>query len=103
MAFVGGGRKNIALEHAAPAGWVGSRRWMRAVVAVNLATHPLFTLALAHFGMSLSVILPCEVAIVFLEWVILLSFYGRYCASRLFFASIVMNATSYLTGVLISM
>ena len=90
---------NIALEYTASA-WVKLPRWFLAVVAVNLATHPAFMLVLARFGRSLPLVLSCETVIALFEAILLMSMYGFKRWRFLLAASFLMNAASYLTGVL---
>ena len=90
---------NIALEYTASA-WVKLPRWFLAVVAVNLATHPAFMLVLARFGRSLPLVLSCEAVIALFEAILLMSLYGFKRWRFLLMASFLMNAASYLTGVL---
>jgi hypothetical protein len=93
---------NISIEFTATA-YVKLRRWFAAVVFVNLATHPLFVFLLEKFGRSNEVILSCEAAIVAVEAVLLTVIYGRGRWLRLFLISLLMNAASYLTGVLLGL
>ena len=97
---------NIALECTATA-WMRLPRFPLAVAGVNLVTHPLLMVVLAHLGQSPGVVLPCEAAIVLAEWAMLCAIYcGRTEAqpSRrlLFFISLLMNAASYGTGLLLA-
>ena len=91
---------NVALEFTATA-WVRLPRWFLAVVGVNLATHPVFMFLLGTFGQSMSFVLPCEIAIVLVEAVLLMSIYGFRRWRLLLCVSFLMNAASYLTGVLL--
>lgn len=91
---------NIAIEFTATA-WVRFPRWFLAVVAVNLATHPVFTLALEVFGRTTPLIFACEAAIFLAEALMLMVVYGFSRWRILFCASLLMNATSYVTGQLI--
>ena len=111
---------NIALECTATA-WVRLPRFPLAVTGVNLVTHPTLMLLLARFGRALRIVLPLEAAVVLAEWAMLCALYrGRAAevvpppqASRLrpdnatpsrsfFFAvSLLMNAVSYGTGLLL--
>lgn len=93
---------NIALEYTASA-WVKLPRWFWAVVVVNLATHPAFMLVLARFGRSLLLVLSCEIAIALFEAMLLMSMYGFRRWRLLLAVSFLMNAASYLTGVLIEL
>ena len=91
---------NIALEYTATA-WVRIPRWFLAVVAVNLATHPAFMFALGAFGRSAVFVFSCEVAIFLVEALILMIAYGCRRWRLLLFASLLMNASSYATGLLL--
>lgn len=91
---------NISLEFAATA-WVKLPRWFLAVVGVNLATHPVFTILLGTFGRSASFVLPCEAIIVCVEAILLMAIYGFNRWRRLLTLSFVMNGVSYVTGVLV--
>lgn len=90
---------NIALEFTATA-WVRLPRWFLAVVAVNLATHPAFTLVLGAFECSMPFVFFCEVAISLAEALMLMIIYGFRCWRLLFCASLLMNCASYFTGLL---
>ena len=92
---------NIALDYAATA-WVRLPRWFLAVVAVNLLTHPAFTLALDAFGRSAPFVISCEIAIFLLEAVILMAAYGFRRWRLLLGASLLMNGASYITGLLLA-
>ena len=92
---------NIALEFTATA-WVRLPRWFLAVVAVNLATHPAFTLALGSFGRSTPFVLSCEAAIVLVETFVLMAVYGLRRWRLLFGASLLMNCASCCTGFLLT-
>ena len=93
---------NIALEFAATA-WVRLPRWILAVIGVNLATHPIFTVLLVTFGRSTAFVLSCEVVIICVEALLLMATYGFRRWRRLLLVSFLMNAASYLTGVLIAL
>ena len=93
---------NIALEFTATA-WVRLPRWWLAVVGVNLATHPLFTIVLGVFGRPIIVVLPCEAIIVCVEALALMAIYGFAKWRMLLAASLTMNVASYLTGVFIAL
>lgn len=92
---------NIALEYTAVS-WARLPRLFLTVAGVNLATHPLFTLLLVHFGRSPRFVVPCEVVIFLVEWALLVAVYGRNRWRRLGLTAFVMNAASYGTGVLIA-
>lgn len=91
---------NIALEYTVTS-WVKLPRWFLAVVGVNLTTHPVFVFMLERFGRVPSFILFCEAIIVLLEALLLMCLYGFNRWRRLFAIAFLMNATSYVTGVLI--
>lgn len=93
---------NIALEYAAVA-WVRLPRFFLTVVAVNLVTHPILTLALARFGRGAVFVLACEAVVVVVEWLLLVSVYGRNRWRFLGAVAIVMNAVSYGTGLLLKL
>ena len=91
---------NISLEYMATA-WVKLPRWWLAVVGVNLATHPAFVVLLNRFGHSASFVLPCEIVIFGIESLLLMAIYG-FCRWRFLFGlAFLMNAASYLTGLVI--
>lgn len=99
---------NIALECTATA-WVRLPRFPLAVAGVNLVTHPLLMAILARFGRSPGLILPCELSIVIAEWAMLCAIYrgggaGEGPSSRRFLlaVSLLMNAASYGTGLLLA-
>ena len=58
---------------------------------------------LGMFGQSTSFVLPCEIVIVLVEAVLLMSIYGFRRWRLLLCVSLLMNAVSYLTGVLLEM
>jgi hypothetical protein len=110
---------NIALECTATIG-VRLPRFPLAVAGVNLVTHPMLMLLLSIWGREPRVVLPLEAAVVVAEWAMLCALYrGRAeevplpRASRprpdnarptgrfLFAVSLLMNATSYGTGLLL--
>ena len=93
---------NIAIEFTATA-WVRFPRWFLAVVAVNLATHPVFTLALEVFRRTAPFILACEAAIFLAEALILMVVYGFRRWRLLFCASLLMNCASYFTGLIMEL
>lgn len=93
---------NIAIEYSVTA-WVRLPRWFLAVVAVNLATHPAFTLALGSFGRSMPFVLSCEAAISIAEALMLMAVYGSRHRRLLFGASLLMNAASYFTGLVMEL
>lgn len=99
---------NIALECTATA-WVRLPRFPLAVAGVNLVTHPLLMAILARFGRSPGLVLPCEAAIVSVEWAMLCAIYRTGCPGEgrpsrrfLFAVSFLMNAVSYGTGEVIN-
>ena len=91
---------NIALEYTASA-WVRLPRWFLAVVVVNLVTHPVFSLGLDVFGRNPQFVLSCEVGIVCIESLLLMTIYGFSCWRLLLVASFLMNTASYATGILL--
>ena len=91
---------NIAIEYTAAA-WARLPRLFWAVVGVNLVTHPIFMCLLAVFGRAPGFILTCEVVIPIVEWLLLMAFYGRIRWRLLLGVSLLMNAVSYGTGLLI--
>ncbi len=91
---------NIALEFTATA-WVKLPRWPLAVIGVNLVTHPVFTFLLGVFGDASGFVIPCEICIFMVEAVMLMAVYGFRRWRFLLAVSLVMNAASYLTGVLL--
>jgi hypothetical protein len=93
---------NIALEYTATA-WVRLPRWFLAVVAVNLVTHPAFTLALDAFDRSTPFVISCEIAIFLMEAFILMAAYGFRRWRLLLSAALLMNGASYITGLLMEL
>lgn len=93
---------NIAIEYTATA-WVRLPRWFLAVVAVNLATHPIFMIALNVSERSMLFVLACEVSIFFVEALLLMAEYGFRCWRLLLGASLFMNGASYFTGLLMEL
>lgn len=90
----------ISLEYTAGA-WARLPRFFWATAAVNLSTHPLFVVILNTVSRKPSFILACELAICLVEWGLLCLFYRREPRLRLLAVATVMNATSYLTSLLI--
>lgn len=90
---------NIAIEYTASA-WVRLPRWFLAVVAVNLATHPAFTVTLPAFGRSVPLVVGCEILIAALEASMLACIYGIGELRRTVPAALLMNAASFATGIL---
>jgi hypothetical protein len=98
---------NIALECTATV-WVRLPRFPLAVAGVNLVTHPLLMAVLAHLGRSSGIVLPCEALVVLAEWAMLGAIYHGRAEARpsllfLFVVSLLMNAASYGTGLLLSL
>ena len=93
---------NIAVEYTSVA-WARLPHLLWAVVGVNLVTHPAFVLLLECFGRSPCFVIPCEIAIVAVEFALLAAIYGFARWRLLLAASFVMNATSYGTGVLLAL
>jgi hypothetical protein len=97
---------NIALECTATA-WVRLPRFPLAVAGVNLVTHPLLMAVLARLGRSSCIVLPCEGLVVLAEWAMLRVIYhhghaeARPSVRFLFAVSLLMNAVSYGTGLLL--
>lgn len=90
----------ISLEYTAGA-WARLPRFFRATVVVNLSTHPLFVVILNTVSREPSFVLACEFAICLAEWGLLCLFYRREPRLRLLAVAAAMNATSYLTSLLI--
>ena len=91
---------NIALEYTAVA-WVRLPKLFLAVVGVNLVTHPIFMCLLEQFGRDPLFVLGCELVIPAVEWLLLMAAYGRARWRLLLGVSFLMNAVSYVTGLLI--
>lgn len=90
---------NIALEYAASA-WTKLPRFGWAVIGVNLFTHPVFVLLLGVFGSETVFVVSCEAVIFAIEWALLVACYGLKRWRLLALVAFVMNAASYLTGIL---
>lgn len=93
---------NISLEYTAVA-WARLPRLFWAIVGVNLVTHPVFMFLLERFGRAPLFILGCESAIPVVEWLLLMVVYGRARWRLLLGVSVLMNAVSYGTGLLVDM
>ena len=91
---------NVALEYTAVA-WVRLPKLFLAVVGVTLVTHPVFMFMLERFGRDPLFILGCELVIPIVEWLLLMVAYGRSRWRLLLGMSVLMNAVSYITGLLI--
>ena len=91
---------NIALEYTAVS-WTRLPHLFWSVVGVNLITHPILILLIGKFGRSTTFVLPCEVAIVGVEALLLTVIYGFRRWRKMLGISVLMNATSYVTGLLI--
>ena len=91
---------NISLEYTSVA-WVRLPRLFWAVAGVNLVTHPVLMFLLERFGRDPLFILGCESVIPFAEWLMLMAVYGRARWRLLLGISFLMNAVSYVTGLLI--
>ena len=89
----------ISLEYTAGA-WARLPRFFWAVVGVNLATHPLFTVLLNTVSCGAMFILICEIVICFVEWGLLCLVYRQQPRLRLLAVSATMNITSCLTSLL---
>jgi len=92
---------NIALEYTSVA-WVRLPRLFWAVVGVNLITHPAFVVLLERFGRSPGFVVPCEVAIFAIEFLLLVLIYGGARWRLLLIVALLMNAVSYGTGLLLA-
>ena len=90
---------NIALEYTAVA-WTKLPRLGWAVIGVNLVTHPVFVLLLGVFGSETVFVVSCEAVIFAIEWALLVACYGLKRWRFLALVAFVMNAASYLTGIL---
>lgn len=90
---------NIALEYTTVA-WTKLPRLGIAVVGVNLVTHPVFVLLLGVFGSETVFVVSCEAVIFAIEWALLVACYGLKRWRFLALVAFVMNAASYLTGIL---
>ena len=93
---------NIALEYTTVA-WIRLPRLFWAVVGVNLVTHPVFMFLLERFGRDPLFIFGCETMIPIIEWLLLMVAYGRSRWRQLLGMSLLMNAVSYVTGLLIDL
>ena len=91
---------NIALEYTAVA-WTRLPHLFWSIVGVNLVTHPILILLIEKFGRSTAFVLPCEVAIVGVEALLLMAIYGFRRWRKMLGISLLMNVTSYVTGLLI--
>jgi len=76
-------------------------RFFLAVVAVNLLTHPVFTLVLHVVGYGIGSMLACELVIFVVEAAALTAIYGKSRWRRVTLAAFVMNAASFCTGLLL--
>lgn len=102
---------NIALECTATIG-VRLPRFPLAVAGVNLVTHPMLMLLLSIWGREPRVVLPLEAVVVMAEGAMLCALYrgregedppSRVSGRFLFAVSLLMNATSYGTGLLLNL
>ncbi len=93
---------NISLEYTAVA-WTRLPRLFLAVAGVNLMTHPVLMFLLEWFGRNPFFILGCEIVIPFAEWLMLMAVYGRSRGRLLLGVAVLMNAVSYMMGLLIDM
>ena len=91
---------NVALEYTAVA-WARLPRLFWAVTGVNLVTHPVFMFLLERFGRDPLFVLGCEIVIPLAEWLMLTAVYGRLRWRLLLGVSVLMNAVSYGTGLLV--
>ena len=92
---------NIAVEYTSVA-WVRLPRLFWAVVGVNLITHPVFVVLLERFGRAPGFVVPCEMAIFVMEFLLLVLIYGAARWRLLLIAALLMNAVSYGTGLLLA-
>lgn len=93
---------NVALEIAAVS-WIRLPRFPLAVALANIATHPLLMVAVNRWGRGMEVVLPLEAAAALVEWAILAGIYRRKASpGKMLAAALAMNATSFGTGVLLS-
>ena len=92
---------NYSIEYTATA-WVKLPRWWMALAAANLATHPAFVALLEKFGREPGFVLMCEACIVVVEALVLSAIYVIRRCPRMLGASLLMNAASYGTGLLIA-
>ncbi len=92
----------ISLEYTAGS-WSRLPRFFWATVCVNLATHPLFVFLVETVSRSAAFVVPCEVVICLVEWGLLCAMYRQHSRLRLLAVSAVMNATSYLTSILMTL
>ena len=90
---------NIALEYTAVA-WTKLPRLGWAVIGVTLVTHPVFVLLLGVFGSETVFVVSCEAVIFAIECALLVACYGLKRWRFLALVAFVMNAASYLTGIL---
>ena len=91
---------NIALEYTAVS-WTRLPHLFWSIVGINLVTHPILVLLIEKFGRAMAFVLPCEVAIVGVEALLLMAIYGFRRWRKMLGISLLMNATSYVTGLLI--
>ena len=91
---------NIALEYTAVS-WTRLPHLFWSVVGVNLVTHPILILLIEKFGRATTFVLPCEVVIVVVEALLLMVIYGFRRWRKMLGLSLLMNVTSYVTGLLI--
>ncbi len=94
---------NIALEYTSVA-WVRLPRFFLAVAGVNLVTHPALMFLLQRvflvdgFADGPLTVLLCEAGVFLVEWVCLVTVYGRANARLLWKAALLMNCVSFATG-----
>lgn len=91
---------NFSLEYAAVA-WVRLPKLFPVVLVVNLMTHPLFVFLLSRFGRGHGLMAICEIVIVLAEWAALAVFYRQTSRVGLLGLSLLMNAASFGTGLLL--
>ena len=91
---------NIALEYTAVS-WTRLPHLFWSIVGINLVTHPILVLLIEKFGRATAFVLPCEGGIVVMEALLLMALYGFRRWRKMLGISLLMNATSYVTGLLI--
>ncbi len=91
---------NISLEYTAVA-WARLPRLFWAVAGVNLVTHPVFMFLLEMVGRDAGFMFVCELGIFLVEWLLLVVVYGRDRWRLLGGMTLLMNAVSLISGLLI--
>lgn len=89
---------NISLEYTVTS-WIRFPKWFWVVMTVNLVSHPALMFLLGRFGHNPRVLFPAEATVVLLETALLYLFYRRQASLvRIAGISLLMNATSFATG-----